>query len=67
MRALAQARPLAQVGLGKAAMIVSEIAANSQSEADLCPYAEGTHNARSWYSSLKHRQRQRELERKGCE
>jgi hypothetical protein len=50
---------LSAMGLRKVADIVLDVAADSPSEADPCPYVEGSHNAQGWYYSLRRRQRQR--------
>jgi hypothetical protein len=50
---------LRAVGLNKAAAVVTEIAANSPSEVEECPYREGTANYVSWHRSLKWKQQTR--------
>jgi hypothetical protein len=50
---------LARVDLSKAASIVAEIAATKPSEADFCPYPEGSKLAANWHWSLRRRQERR--------
>ena len=53
------AAELAEAGMVRASEIVLEYAAQSPSEADLCPYEPGTTNYRAWHQSLRRRQGRR--------
>jgi hypothetical protein len=51
------AADLKAVGLRKVAQAVREAAEEAPAEADLCPYPDGSINARSWLQALERRQR----------
>jgi hypothetical protein len=53
------ATELIEMDLPKVAAIVLEAAATAPSEADLCPYPEGTANAKGWHQTLRNRMRGR--------